>query len=459
MNRIFPLLIRRRLYHSDPGYNFVKIVLATCVLCSGVFGAVPCASASGGPITPSAVITDVASFGSNMAWPCSGLTVYDGSLFGTASDGPDRGGGFYSSTIGAGAVFKVVGNSVVPVAVFNGNDGLEPTGGLTVFNNRLYGTTTSGGPKNTGCIYEVTGNSVSAVAPFSGGGSGIDQFLTPLGGNLYGYEWQEENSGGANQAISSVFVLSGSSLNDISQFDTTSYNGIGGNGMEPAGSLTVFGGHLYGVATGGGQTGNGVVFEVANPFGGKIDHVLHRNIGILDIASFDGQNGQFPETSLVPFNGALYGATSFGGGTGHGDVYEVSGNNIVDVADFTGSDSGGARAQVGSINPLDPYANVDFYGNFTAPGASLVVFDGNLYGTTPFGGANGRGEVFEVAGNTVKDIADFNGENGAIPISLTVFNNALYGTTTQGGASGNGTVFTVSFRGVGLNANSKVYGL
>jgi len=82
-----------------------------------------------------------------------------------------------------------------------------------------------------------------------------------------------------------------------------------------------------------------------------------------------------------------------------------------------------------------------------------VIFDsaGNLYGTTEVGGSYGDGIVFELGlspdGQWAETVLhDFNWTDGAHPQANLVFDNAgnLYGTTVYGGAYGKGTVFELS---------------
>jgi uncharacterized repeat protein (TIGR03803 family) len=84
--------------------------------------------------------------------------------------------------------------------------------------------------------------------------------------------------------------------------------------------------------------------------------------------------------------------------------------------------------------------------------ALLADGNGNLYGTTEFGGAYGAGAVFELtpASNgtwTEQVLHSFsNSSDGATPFGGVVFDNKgnLYGSTANGGANLQGTVFELS---------------
>jgi uncharacterized repeat protein (TIGR03803 family) len=87
------------------------------------------------------------------------------------------------------------------------------------------------------------------------------------------------------------------------------------------------------------------------------------------------------------------------------------------------------------------------YANGGAPtGGVTLDAQGNLYGTTTQGGANGVGTVWEVAqgSNTITTLASFNGANESNPlggVALDAQGN-LYGTTQ--GTNGLGTVWEVA---------------
>lgn len=76
---------------------------------------------------------------------------------------------------------------------------------------------------------------------------------------------------------------------------------------------------------------------------------------------------------------------------------------------------------------------------------------GNLYGTTPIGGASNHGVVFELSpssnGWTETILYAFTGgADGAMPYAIPILDQAgnLYGATSQGGSSNNGVVFKLT---------------
>ncbi|HEX8814327.1 MAG TPA: choice-of-anchor tandem repeat GloVer-containing protein [Terriglobales bacterium] len=83
--------------------------------------------------------------------------------------------------------------------------------------------------------------------------------------------------------------------------------------------------------------------------------------------------------------------------------------------------------------------------------ALILDGNGNLYGTTIYGGSEGAGTVFELSPSkgkwTEKVLLSFDGgSGGANPDGPVVFDGKgnLYGTTFQGGAGGAGVVFELS---------------
>jgi uncharacterized repeat protein (TIGR03803 family) len=90
--------------------------------------------------------------------------------------------------------------------------------------------------------------------------------------------------------------------------------------------------------------------------------------------------------------------------------------------------------------------------NGADPGFMSLVqaTDGNFYGTTGTGGANGLGTVFKItAGGKLTTLYSFGGADGEVPNGglLQASNGNFYGTTTYGGANGLGTIFKITAGG------------
>jgi uncharacterized repeat protein (TIGR03803 family) len=86
------------------------------------------------------------------------------------------------------------------------------------------------------------------------------------------------------------------------------------------------------------------------------------------------------------------------------------------------------------------------------PQAGLIAdSSGNLYGTTPYGGASNDGVVFKLAsGGTETVLYSFlGGGDGAFPGAALIADGSgnLYGTTAAGGASNDGVVFKLTRAG------------
>jgi uncharacterized repeat protein (TIGR03803 family) len=148
---------------------------------------------------------------------------------------------------------------------------------------------------------------------------------------------------------------------------------------------------------------------------------------VTTLYSFTGGNdGYSPEAALVQGNdGNFYGATSSGGTNLDGTIFRITTNGVLTTLHAFAGDSDGA----------------------TAYGSLLQLADGNLYGTTAYGGAYNDGTVFRITPDgTLTILAWFDGYSGANPESALVqgSDGALYGTTLSGGVNGNGTVFRIT---------------
>jgi len=111
-----------------------------------------------------------------------------------------------------------------------------------------------------------------------------------------------------------------------------------------------------------------------------------------------------------------------------------------------------AGAQTGPVSP--PPATVTILVNFDGTNGedpfteNLVQGkDGNLYGTTLYGGAHSDGTVFKVTpSGTLTTLHSFDGTDGENPYAGLVLgvDGNFYGTTYQGGTFGDGTAFKIT---------------
>jgi uncharacterized repeat protein (TIGR03803 family) len=238
-------------------------------------------------------------------------------------------------------------------------------------------------------------------------------------GNLYG----TTDEGGAN-AKGTVFEVSPTGAESVLYSfcalpDCT-------DGYHPlAGLVRDTNGNLFGTAFDGGAHDGGTVFEV-NPSG--TEAVLYT------FCSKPGcRDGYYPHADLVmDTNGNLYGTTQYRGANGGGTVFAVSPNGVETVL----------YSFCAQLNCTDG----------SHPRAGLVRdTNGNLYGTTYSGGANGAGAVFKVSPSGAETVlhsfcAQSGCTDGSHPRAGLVRDTKgnLYGTTYDGGANGKGTVFKVS---------------
>ncbi len=195
------------------------------------------------------------------------------------------------------------------------------------------------------------------------------------------------------------------------------HNFTGGHdGGDPLNGFVVDpAGNLYGAASTGGASNNGVVFKI-NSKGGET--VLHGFKG--------GKDGSGPQGFLIRDSaGNLYGTTFAGGTYGLGTVFKIVGTKETVLYSFGGQSDG--------ANPESGLA---------------MDAAGNLYGTTSAGGTKGYGIVFVLApvGATWTESVLYSfgtGTDGQVPVggvSLDAAGN-LYGTASAGGSYGYGTVF------------------
>jgi len=381
----------------------------------------PCADAGG------AEFKSLYSFGAGTndgANPESGL-VPDGldGFYGTTTNGGNADGGCDG---GCGTIFDITrtGSETIIYAFPYGTNGAFPIAGLTQQRDGSYvGTTQNGGAYGEGMVFELTPYDAELVLySFRGGRDGAAPragLIADKAGNLYG---TTSDGGGKgcydHYGCGTVFELSP----DGEETVLHSFS-AGRDGNFPwAGLLLDKEGNLYGTTVYGGAQNCGTVFKLT-PQGAET--VLHAFKG-----GSDGCNPYY--APIADDQGNLYGTTFFGGAEGCedgcGTVFKISPEGAETVLyAFQGGEDGDL-----------PFSGV------------IADKSGNLYGTTSQGAGTGC-DAHEGCGMIFKLTRDgseillhtFVGSDGAYPEGglLLDKNGNLYGTTNGGGANGYGTVF------------------
>jgi uncharacterized repeat protein (TIGR03803 family) len=306
---------------------------------------------------------------------------------------------------------------------FNGANGRSPYAGLIVdASGNLFGTTSRGGPNNSGTVFEIAktaggyASAATTLASFNGanGAWPFAPVVFDADGNLFG----TTDLGGANK-FGTVFEIA-KTAGGYASTPATLVNFNGTNGAYPVAALIVdANGNLFGTTAGGGKYNRGTVFEIAKTAGAYAGSPV-------TLVSFKGVDGAGPVGGLLADpDGNFFGATSQGGQNNLGTVFEI------------------AKTPAGYASA--PTTLVSFNGtNGARPMATLIAdADGNLFGTTQDGNP---GRQFPVG--TVFEIAKTPGGYASTPTTLSSFDGTLVGLFRPGViADANGNLFGVGIGG------------
>jgi uncharacterized repeat protein (TIGR03803 family) len=210
--------------------------------------------------------------------------------------------------------------------------------------------------------------------------------------------------------------------------------------------------------------------------------------------SFDSTDGEYPSAGLVQAtNGDLYGTTGYGGANSNGTLFKItpggtlttlysfcSQTNCTDGAypayglvqhtngDFYGTTLSGGGRNFGTVFKITPKGTLTTLYSFcpqsdctdgSFPNGLVQATNGDLYGTTLFGGERDYGTVFKITpSGTLTSLYSFcpfdtsNGDhdsgctNGFTPYGPLIqgTDGDFYGTTYGGGAYDLGTVFKIT---------------
>jgi uncharacterized repeat protein (TIGR03803 family) len=249
--------------------------------------------------------------GANGKWPYSDLTPSGSVLYGITTYG---GNNTNSGYVGGGTVFCINNDGsdlqVRHTFVGGASDGANPYSPVIQSGSTLYGTCNGGGGGGAGVVFKMTNGWGFKLLHSFYGGSNDGSYpcfgkLILSGANLYGM-----TSGGGSSDKGTIFRVD---TNNGAGFKVLhSFEAGASDGAVPTGALIQSGTNFYGMTSGGGVGGNGVIFQT-NTNGTPVK-VLH---------SFKSSNGQSPTGDLVLSGSTLYGMTQDGGNYGQGVIFAL----------------------------------------------------------------------------------------------------------------------------------------
>lgn len=320
-------------------------------------------------------------------------------------------------------------------------------------NDAGYGTTTSGGPTNARCVanrdgcgivYRISGTGAltilhafgSQIVSASTGNPAMYPFGAPLeaaDGSFWGTTTgQEPGRFGAGAAVLYKLAHDGSSMRFISELGGPSYSA----------PMQASDGTIYGTTVDHGPGTCSWPQSACTPTSGSgtIFKVNSDGTGFTYIQTFTGANGSKPYGGLMQAtDGTLWGTTSDGGAKNFGTIYKIVNGVFSTVYSFNGGSDGANPAQ----------------------SAMIQASDGNLFGTTQFGGSTiNQGTIFRLSRTTgtVTILHSFTGhqqvtgddepttaQDGLQPVGTPIEgpDGRLYGVAGGGGALGGGVAYSI----------------
>ncbi|HEV8512814.1 MAG TPA: choice-of-anchor tandem repeat GloVer-containing protein, partial [Cyclobacteriaceae bacterium] len=231
---------------------------------------------------------------------------------------PNLNGKLYGYSIGSGTYslglifqYDPATNAYTNVFDFDGTNGATPEGALLLYGTKFYGVTYNGGINGAGTLFEFdpATNSLTKKVDFQLTSTGgiPSGYLTLFNNKLYG----TTSNGGANNA-GTIFEFDPAAAlgsNIVKKYD---FNNT--DGGVPLGELTVSGSRIYGTALVGGANNKGVIYEF-DPAGAAGSNYVKK-------VDFDGATlGSDPRTGLVLVSGTMYGIANGGGANSSGTIY------------------------------------------------------------------------------------------------------------------------------------------
>jgi uncharacterized repeat protein (TIGR03803 family) len=310
-------------------------------------------------------------------------------------------------------------------------DGRAPSGSLVLGGSNLYGTTIFGGANNQGTVFRITLNgqlttlyNFCAQAKCRDGAQPNAQLTWTASGDLFG----TTSAAGPTGFGGEVFRLSGPEPSLVAVGLCKDYPWCT-DGEFPLASLTQGSdGNFFSTAADGGAFGGGTVFKIT-PNGIVTDlHDFCQQTNCVD--------GESPTTLIQGSDGNFFGL-AVNGGAGLECSQGLCGTAFKLAAN-------------GTFTTLYNFCSQPNCADGAVPKSLIQATDGNFYGTTYEGGINNSGTIFQLTPTGVlTTLYEFcatgtctDGQGGSSIFQSTDGN--LYGTTFYGGLHDDGTVFRLN---------------
>lgn len=315
------------------------------------------------------------------------------SLWGYGLLGGENNAGFIYKTDGSGRNLEIVHHFIEDAL------GKNPKGNLVKGPDGLLYGIARGGTNDKGILFSINPNdNTFAIHYHFVSGSPTGSLVLASNGNFYGFL-----SGGYGKIYE--FNPETSTFTEVHAFNKSDGRSIYDHTM-----IELLDNILYGVAAYGGTYDEGVIFK------------YDINTSTYDIQyEFDGLNGNHPKSIFQASSGILYGIAG-GGANKRGVIYEFnqSTKKITTTHDFTKD-----------------------YG--IVLGGLLEASDGNYYGVSSIGGVHDHGAFykFDPKEGQATFIHEFASSGANIPEAnvMEAKNGNIYGTTRYGGSGLGGTIY------------------
>jgi len=241
------------------------------------------------------------------AEPYGSLLISGTTLYGMTSQGGNN-----NPAYAYGVIFKIDtdGSNYTNIHLFNGFNGAEPRGSLTISGTNLYGMTLK---RKRGTIFKIDTQNYNYTELYEFTGDNDTDGANPYGNLCFTNNllFGMMSSGGiSNKGVVFKIDSNGDNYTNLHQF-TSGIN----DGGAPRSSLIIYSNSLAGMTYEGGINNDGVIFKIGLDGTDYIN--LHEFTG--------GADGNNPyHNSLLEINGYFYGMTPYGGGAGHGIIFEQS---------------------------------------------------------------------------------------------------------------------------------------